>query len=62
MAIVGIGTTTITATKADDTTYGPATARYSLTVDNANAFVTTWEVTADSLGITIPTNSGLFCL
>ena len=57
VTIVGIGTTTITATKAGDTTYNPATARYTLTIDYGNAFVTTWEVPAGSLGITIPTNS-----
>ena len=57
VTITGIGTTTITATKAGDTSYNPATARYTLTIDNSNAFVTTWEVTAGSLGITIPTNS-----
>ena len=56
VTIVGIGTTTITATKAVDTNYYEATTSYSLTIDSANAFVTTWEVTADSLGITIPTN------
>ena len=56
VAIAGIGTTTITATKAGDVDYHPATASYTLTIVYANAFVTTWEVTAGSLGITIPTN------
>ena len=60
VTIAGVGTTTITATKAGDTTYNPATASYTLTIDIAidysNAFVTTWEVPAGSLGITIPTN------
>ena len=62
VTIAGVGTTTITATKAGDTTYNPATASYTLTItidngiDYGNAFVTTWEVTADSLGIRIPTN------
>ena len=60
VTIAGGGTTTITATKAGDATYNPATASYTLTIDNAidysNAFVTTWEVSAGSLGITIPTN------
>ena len=61
------GEVTITAsarppspTKAGDTTYNPATASYTLTIDIAidysNAFVTTWEVPAGGLGITIPTN------
>ena len=39
VTIVNVGTTTITATKASDTTYGPATASYDLTVvpsSNAN--------------------------
>ena len=59
VTIVGIGTITITATKAGDTTYNPATARYILTIDIDidNTFVTTWEVTTGSSGITIPTNS-----
>ena len=58
VAITGIGTTTITATKAGDAAYHPppATASYTLTIDYGNAFVTTWEVAAGSLGITIPTN------
>ena len=56
VTIVGVGTTTITATKAGDTTYNPATTRYTLNIDNANAFVTTWEVVAGGLGIRIPTN------
>ena len=60
VTIAAGGTTTITATKAGDTTYNPATASYTLTIDIAidysNAFVTTWEVAAGGLGITIPTN------
>ena len=58
VTIVSGGTTTITAIKAADATYNEATASYSLTVDDINAFVTTWEVTAGG-GIIIPTN-GIF--
>ena len=62
VTIAAGGTTTITATKAGDTIYNPATASYTLTIDNAidysNAFVTTWEVAAGGLGITIPTHWG----
>ena len=58
VTITGDGKTTITATKAGGTTYYPATASYTLTIefDFDNAFVTTWEVDAGS-EITIPTNS-----
>ena len=58
VTIEGIGRTTITATKAGDTTYNPVTARYILTIDYGTAFVTTWEVAADDLEITIPIRGG----
>ena len=52
-----IGTTTITATKAADANYNEATAFYILTVANAGAFITTWQISPGSVAnrtITIP--------
>ena len=54
VTIVAVGTAIITATKAADDDYNEAMAAYTLTIADADAFITTWQIEPGDNSITIP--------